>query len=189
MLLSPTGFGISAAKAMSAMLQTANKVTKRMINSQSSDGVGGLRSGGALETKRSESIVNKIPPACAESNYRAVRHDGGFWNDHDAFADDIAFAHLVLDAAAVDNLNIASNTAILVQDRALDDRAVAHAEVGNTAALVVGALGVGLETVGADDDRVMNRRIVADPAANANYRAVNPRALLDYAAVADETLV
>src|SRR5262249_20342131 len=91
--------------------------------------------------------------------------DGPFWDDQDAVADDVVLALAVLEVAGVDQAHAGADAAVLVQDGPLDHGAIAHAQVWHAPPAVGGAVGVGLEALGAADHRVAQGYIPADPGA------------------------
>ena len=78
-------------------------------------------------------------------HHRPIRNRRSPRNGDDAFADHVGGCLRLLNAALIDQADIAADAAVLVDDGALDDAAVADAEVGPPALAVGLALGVGLE--------------------------------------------
>src|SRR5438132_13645840 len=118
-----------------------------------------------------------------KSNDRAVRHGRGLGNYHDPVTDDVAVTVFMGEVAGVGNANLAADAAILVENGALNHRAIADGEAGDAAADVFFSFRVRLEIVRADDDAVANRDVVADAAAHADHGPLDAPAGVNDAAV------
>src|SRR3954447_16735369 len=74
------------------------------------------------------------------SDHGAIGHDRPARDRHDAVADDVGVALRVGDAALIDDAHATTDTAVLVEDGALDHRVVADEEVRDALLPVGGAL-------------------------------------------------
>src|SRR5947209_14505176 len=95
----------------------------------------------------------------ASSNGSAVKNDGALGDDDDAVADDVVGALAVGGAVLVGDAHVGADAAILVENGAFDEGAVADGEVGNAAPAVLRTLLVRLELVGADQHRVADQGV------------------------------
>src|SRR5262245_10157148 len=120
--------------------------------------------------------------------HRPVRHHGTARDDHDAVADHVLLGVVLLGAAFVDDADLAADPAVLVEDGALNDGALTHAQVGDAGPAVGGALGGGLEAVGADHDGVAQRHPLTDLTAHTDDASLGQGAGAHHAAVADQAL-
>src|SRR4051812_44566268 len=105
------------------------------------------------------------------SNHRSIEHDGPLGDDHDAIADDKVLAFAVLDMVLVNDAAVDADAAVLVEDGVVDDAAIANAEVGQAAALVVLALFLAVVTISADQHGIAQGDIAADLSADADNAA------------------
>src|SRR5262249_24553404 len=122
-------------------------------------------------------------------NPRAVRYDGPVRDDNDAVADHVIAPLFILDMPAVDDLHVMADATVLVQDGPLDHAVVADVEIAKTPAAVGGAFLRRLKAVGADQDRVAQRDVAAEVAADADDAPLQAGAGPYHATVTDQAVL
>src|SRR5712692_2421384 len=133
--------------------------------------------------------TNKRQGSSLSLDDRPVGHDGRLGDDHDTVANHVIRSIAGLELPPIDDLNVAADAAIFIQDGLLDGRAITDPEVWNPAFTVLRAFRFRLKPIRADHDAVAQIHVVSDPAADADDAALDPRPGLDHTAIADQTLI
>ena len=116
----------------------------------------------------------------------AIFEFGIFDHDGNSVANDaIVRVVAVFNTPLVDHADVSADAAILVDDGPFDDAAAVNAQRG-----MVGTAGPlhirRLVEIGTHDDRIANRDVLADDAAQADHAVFNDRSLPNAAAVGDQ---